>query len=69
MSYSRRKILRALAARGIVVEREGANHTIVVSPAGRRTAVARHSQINRLTARSIAKQLQLDWKSLESDLR
>jgi hypothetical protein len=68
LSYARRKILKALRAHGIVVEREGSRHTIVTSPDGRKTAVPRHPQINRLTARGIAARFDLDWQSFEREI-
>lgn len=69
MSYPRRKVLKALADRGIVVIREGSRHTIVGKPGERGEPVPRHDEINRITMRRIAKNLGLDWDSLESEIR
>lgn len=68
MSYNRRKFLAALQDAGVVLVREGGGHSIVKGPGGRQTAVPRHGDINRVTARKIAKQLGMDWSRLEKDL-
>jgi hypothetical protein len=69
MSYARRKVLKALAERGIVVLREGSRHTIVGRPGDRGEPVPRHVEINRITTRRIARNLGLDWESSEADIR
>ena len=68
MSYQRRKLLKALRKRGIVVDREGARHTIVARADGTVAAVPRHTQINRVTAKSIAQQFEIDWKTFEREI-
>lgn len=67
MSYARRKVLKALLSRGVTVVREGAVHTILRGPGGSST-LPRHNQLDRVTTRTIAKQLGLDWSSVERDL-
>lgn len=69
MSYSRRKVLKALAKRGIVVLREGSGHTIVGRPGQRGEPVPRHAEINRITTRRIVRNLGVDWDSFEADVR
>jgi mRNA interferase HicA len=60
MSFQRRKILRFLLQRGCRIVREGGEHTIVADAAGRTTAVPRHREVNRNTARKIARDLEID---------
>jgi len=69
MSFQRRKIMQALADRGFSVLREGSSHTIVGVEGGNRAPVPRHKEINRLTARSIARSLDIEWKDFERDIR
>ena len=69
MSFQRRKILRALAARGYRIVREGAAHTIVGDGAGRTAPVPRHRQINRITARKIASELEIDPEEFFREVR
>ena len=69
MSYARRKVLKALADRGIVVLREGSRHTIVGRVGDRGEPVPRHKEINRVTTRRIARNLGIDWDSFEADIR
>ncbi len=68
MSYARRKIMKALADRGIFVLREGAAHTIVVARDGKKAPVPRHAEINRITTRAIAQALGVQWSSFERDI-
>jgi hypothetical protein len=68
MSFQLRKILRALSAHGCRILREGAEHTIVGDDEGRTTAVPRHRQIERSTAR-IAKDLDLDVDDFLREVR
>ena len=60
MSFQRRKILQALFARGGRIIREGGGHTIVADDRGCTTAIPRHREINRNTARKIAKDMKID---------
>ncbi len=69
MSFDRRKFLHALAERGIVIFREGADHTIVRGPGTRPEPVPRHRQLNRITAKRIIRNLGLDWDTFERDIR
>jgi len=69
MSYKRRKLLQALFDRGFQVIREGASHTIVGREGSRSEPVPRHKEINRITARKIAANLDIDWDEFERDIR
>jgi hypothetical protein len=69
MSYKRRKVLRALHVHGVSVLREGSMHTIIRSMSGRQSSLPRHSKIDRITMRKIAKQLELDWQTIEKELQ
>ena len=68
MSYNRRKLIAALERAGMVFVREGGGHTIVSGPNGRKTSIPRHGDVNRVTARKIAKQLGIDWAEVEKGL-
>lgn len=61
--------MQALLEKGFTVLREGSNHTIVTKPGFRREPIPRHREINRITARKIAKNLNLDWDSFEQEIR
>lgn len=69
MSYDRRKFMQALAERGFIVLREGSNHTIIGKPGGRPEPVPRHREVNRITARKIAKNLGVEWGAFEKEIR
>jgi mRNA interferase HicA len=69
MSFQRRKILRALNTFGCRIVREGAEPTIVEDAAGRTTSLPRHRQVNRQTARRIAKDLELDIETFLREVR
>lgn len=69
MAYDRRKLMAALLARGYQVIREGGSHTIVGKAGSRPEPVPRHREINRITARKIAKNLGIEWDDIERDLR
>ncbi|HYE21845.1 MAG TPA: type II toxin-antitoxin system HicA family toxin [Tepidisphaeraceae bacterium] len=68
MSYNRRKVMAAYSRRGVRVVREGAGHTVLEAPDGRRTAVPRHNELARGTVRAITEQLGLDWQSVKKEL-
>jgi len=68
MSYNRRKFLAALQDAGVVFVREGGGHTILRGPTGRQTSIPRHNDVNRVTARKIARQLEVDWQRIEKGL-
>jgi len=56
----RRDLVRHLEQHGCVLLREGANPTIFVNPAARKTSsVPRHNEINNDLARKICKDLQV----------
>ena len=56
----RRDLIRHLEQQGCVLLREGANHTIYVNPAVKKTSsVPRHTEINNDLARKICKDLQV----------
>jgi len=57
----RRELIRHLAARGCRLDREGANHSWWQNPAlNRRSAVPRHTEINRFLARKICRDLGIE---------
>lgn len=53
----RRDLVRHLAKHGCFVHRQGGAHEIWKSPDGRRSPVARHSEIPLTTARNVCKLL------------
>ncbi|MBA3485491.1 MAG: type II toxin-antitoxin system HicA family toxin [Pirellulales bacterium] len=61
--------MAALAKRGFSVIREGSQHTIVGKAIGRREPVPRHREINRLTMRRIARNLEIPWDELEPEIQ
>lgn len=69
MSYDRRNLMQALLLRGFTVLREGGSHTIVGKADGRPEPVPRHREINRITARKIAKNLGIEWDEFEREIR
>jgi len=69
MSFQRRKILRALMSRGCRIIREGGRHTILGDDHGRTTAVPRHAQINRNTAKKIASDIEIDPEQFLREVR
>ena len=68
MSYKREKFMRALQSRGFAIIREGANHTIVGKAGAKPEPVPRHREINRNTARRIARNLGIDWNEFEKEV-
>lgn len=69
MSYQRRKILQTLARRGATIVRDTGPHTVVAMPHGRHSAVPRHREIERGTARKIARQLGLEIDGFLQEIR
>ena len=69
MSYQRRQVRAALARLGVAGLRDTGSHTIVRGPNGRQTSVPRHSELNRITVMKIAKQLGVEWQSLDEQIR
>lgn len=60
MSYKRTKIIRALKKYGFEFLREGGNHTIFTN--GKiNIPVGRHNEIDRDTAKIIAKEIGIEW--------
>lgn len=56
----RRDLIRHLEQHGCVMLREGANHSIYVNPAIKKTSsVPRHTEINNDLAKKICKDLQV----------
>jgi len=53
----RRALVRHLTHQGCRLLREGANHSIFVSPSGRASTVPRHAEINDDLAKKICKDL------------
>ena len=53
----RRALVRHLEENGCRLLREGANHSIFVSPTGRTSTVPRHTEINDDLAKKISKDL------------
>lgn len=68
MSYNRRKIMRALSKHGVVIIREGGEHTVIRSLTGRQSTIPRHPRVDRHTTRGIVKQLGLDWQTIQKDI-
>ena len=68
MSYERRKVMKALRARGFEVEREGSRHTIVKRSDGVKIAVPRHSALNRLTVRGMADDAGAPWEEFRREV-
>jgi predicted RNA binding protein YcfA (HicA-like mRNA interferase family) len=61
--------MAALQKNGVIILREGGMHTIVQGPSGRQSSIPRHAVVNRITFRKIAKQLGLDPKTLEAEVK
>ncbi len=60
MSYKRKKIIRALKEYGFDFLREGSNHSIYTNNKIN-IPVGRHKEIDRDTARLIAKEIGIEW--------
>lgn len=69
MSFKRKKVLAALQRRGVVILREGGDHTIVGFPEGPATAMPRHNEVNRFTVRGVVRQLGIEWTAIEREMR
>ena len=68
MSYPRRRVLKALKARGFAVAREGRRHTIVRGADGTEIAVPRHQELKRGTVRGIAEDANVDWDEFKVEI-
>ena len=69
MSFQRRKIIRALLGRDFSIVREGKNHTILKDTRGNVAVLPRHTRVNRLTARSIARSARIAWPDFVREVR
>jgi len=54
---------------GVIVLREGSNHTILRGPGGRQSSLGRHGELNRITVRKVVKQLGLDADQLTKEMQ
>ena len=68
MSFSQRKVLKALRAHGFSVVREGGRHTIVQGEDGTEIAIPRHKDLQRGTVRGIAEDANVDWKQFKMEI-
>ena len=68
MSFSQRKVLKALRGYGFVVVREGGRHTIVKGPDGSEIAIPRHKELKRGTVRGIAEDANVDWEQFKANI-
>jgi predicted RNA binding protein YcfA (HicA-like mRNA interferase family) len=68
MSFDRRKVMKALVARGFIVLREGGNHTIVRRSDGAQIAVPRGRSLKRYTVRGMAMDAGVDWNEFKRDV-
>ncbi|GJQ48844.1 hypothetical protein KsCSTR_25760 [Candidatus Kuenenia stuttgartiensis] len=64
MSYKRSKIIKVLREYGFTFLREGGNHTIFTN-GEINIPVGRHKEIDRDTARAIAKEIQIEWEEFK----
>jgi predicted RNA binding protein YcfA (HicA-like mRNA interferase family) len=69
MSFQRRKILRVLLSRGCRIIREGGEHTILGDEQGHTTALPRHREVNRNTARKIARDMEIELEQFLREVR
>jgi len=68
VSFSQRKVLKALRKLGFLVVREGGRHTIVRGSDGTEIAIPRHKELARGTVRSIAEDAAVDWEQFRADI-
>ena len=68
MSYSRRKVMKALGALGFLDVREGGRHTIVRSEDGNVIGIPRHRELRRGSVRGIAEDAGVDWNDFQADI-
>ncbi len=69
MSFQRRKILRALLNRDFAIFREGKNLSISKDAQGNMAVLPRHTQVNRMTARSMANSAGIPWSEFVREVR
>ncbi len=69
MSFPRRKIIRALEARGYRVLRDTGRHTVYTDDTGTKIPVPRHAQIARGTTRAIAREAGIEWQTFQQEVR
>ena len=68
MSYDRRKVLKALANRGLSIVREGGRHPMVQRGEGPPIAIPRHRELNRFTVKGIAEDAGADWDEFRKEV-
>ena len=68
MSFSQRKVLKALRERGFEVVREGGRHTIIRGLDGKEIAIPRHKELKRGTVRGIAEDAGVEWKQFRTEI-
>ena len=68
MSFSQRKVLKALRTHGFSVVREGGRHTIIKGEDGTEIAVPRHRELKRGTVRGIAEDAGLEWEQFRTEI-
>jgi predicted RNA binding protein YcfA (HicA-like mRNA interferase family) len=68
LSFSQRKVIRALQEHGFLVVREGGRHTIVRGKDDTEIAIPRHRELSRGTVRGIAEDAGLDWKQFRTEI-
>lgn len=68
MSFSQRKVVKALRAHGFLVVREGGRHTIVRGEDGTEIAIPRHRELKRGTVRGIAEDAKLEWEPFRAEI-
>lgn len=68
MSFDRRKVPKALAARGFAIMREGGRHTVVRGPNGEVIAIPRHRELNRFTVKGIAEDAGTEWNTFKKEV-
>jgi predicted RNA binding protein YcfA (HicA-like mRNA interferase family) len=68
VSFSQRKVLKALRAHGFSVVHEGGKHTIVQGEDGTEIAIPRHRELRRGTVRGIAEDANVDWEQFKTEI-
>jgi len=68
MSFSQRKVLKALRHYGFEIVRQGGKHTIIRRSNGIEIAIPRHKELQRGTVRSIAEDAGIDWREFKGEV-
>ncbi len=68
MSFSQRKVLKALRTHGFLPVREGGRHTVVRGEDGTEIAIPRHRELKRGTVRGIVEDAGLDWEQFRTEI-